>query len=113
MGKAVFDGSDRELALHMELRLKTPGRKEVAIDPAEPKSQDIDEEAGATVATNHAKSEPVRPQESGLEESVQRGKRFLWILFRKKMTALNRFELHVYAFVLPGRLNVEERRRRW
>ena len=58
MGKAVFDGSDRELALHMELRLKTPGRKEVAIDPAEPKSQDIDEEAGATVATNHAKSEP-------------------------------------------------------
>jgi len=43
MGKAVFDGSDRELALHMELRLKTPGRKEVAIDPAEPKSQDIDE----------------------------------------------------------------------
>ena len=41
MGQVVFDGSDRELALHMELRLKTLGRKEVAIDPSEPESQDI------------------------------------------------------------------------
>jgi len=36
MGEVVFDGSNRELALHMELRLETLGRKEVAIDPAEP-----------------------------------------------------------------------------
>jgi hypothetical protein len=50
MGKAVFDGSNGELALHMELRLEPPGRKEVAIDPPEPQSQDIDEKAGAAVA---------------------------------------------------------------
>jgi hypothetical protein len=55
----------------------------------------------------------VRPQVSGFEESVQRGKRLVWILFRKKMTALNRFEFHVYGFVLPSRRNVEERGRRW
>jgi hypothetical protein len=45
MGKAVFDGSNRELALHMELRLKTPGG---AADRSEPQSQDIDEEARAS-----------------------------------------------------------------
>jgi hypothetical protein len=50
--------------------------------------------------------------QSGPEESVQCGKRFLSILLREKMTGLNRFELHVYAFVPPCRLNVEERRRR-
>ena len=52
------------------------------------------------------------PRESGLEESVQRGKRFWWILLGKKMTGLDRFELHVHAFVAPSRLNVEERGRR-
>ena len=50
--------------------------------------------------------------ESGLEESVQGGKRFWWILLGKKMTGLDRFELHVQAFVAPSRLNVEERGRR-
>ncbi|MGO9135866.1 MAG: hypothetical protein ACLP8A_17705 [Methylovirgula sp.] len=35
MGKAVFDGSNGKLALHMELRLESLRRKEVAIDPAE------------------------------------------------------------------------------
>ena len=55
MGQVVFDWSNRELALHMELRLKTLGRKEVAVDPSEPESQDIDEEARATVATSNAR----------------------------------------------------------
>jgi hypothetical protein len=55
MGKVVVDGSNRALALHMELRLETPGRKEVAVDPTEPESQDVDEEARATVAARHAR----------------------------------------------------------
>jgi hypothetical protein len=55
MGKAVFDGSNRELALHMEQRLKTPGREEVAIDPPELQSQDIDEEARPAAATENAR----------------------------------------------------------
>jgi hypothetical protein len=55
----------------------------------------------------------MRPQESGFEESVQRGKRFVWILFGKKMTTLNRLEFHVYGLVLPDHRNVKERRRRW
>jgi hypothetical protein len=55
MGKAVFDGSNRKLAVHMELRLKTPGRKEVAVEPPEPQSQHIDEEARSTVATENAR----------------------------------------------------------
>ena len=55
MGEAVFDGSNRELALHMELRLETPGRKEIAVDPPEPESQDVDEEARPAVATGHAR----------------------------------------------------------
>jgi hypothetical protein len=36
MGEVVFDGANRELALHMELRLKTLGRKKVAVDSSEP-----------------------------------------------------------------------------
>ena len=55
MGKAVFDGANREPALHMELRLETPGRKEVAVHPPEPESQDVDEKARAAVATGHAR----------------------------------------------------------
>ena len=55
MGKAVFDGSNRELALHMELRLETPGRKEIAVDPSEPQGQDVDEQARAAVATENAR----------------------------------------------------------
>jgi hypothetical protein len=55
MRKAVCDGSNRELALHMELRLKTPGRKEGAVDPSEPQSQHFDEEARPTVATENAR----------------------------------------------------------
>ena len=55
MGKAVFDGSNRELALHMELRLETPGREEIAVDPSEPQSQDVDEEARSAVATENAR----------------------------------------------------------
>ena len=50
MGQVVFDWSNRELALHMELRLKTLG-----VDPSQPESQDIDEEARATVATSNAR----------------------------------------------------------
>jgi hypothetical protein len=34
MWQAVFDGSNRELALHMESRPETIGGKEVAIDPS-------------------------------------------------------------------------------
>jgi hypothetical protein len=68
-------------------------------------------EAAAVGRTNGV--DAVRPQESGFEESVQRRKRFVRILFRKKMTTLNRFEFHVYGLVLPGHRNVEERRRRW
>jgi hypothetical protein len=55
MGKAVFDGSNRELALHMKLRLKTPGRKEIAIDPSEPQSEHLDEEARSAVATENTR----------------------------------------------------------
>ncbi len=55
MRKAVFDGSNRELALHMELGLETPGREEVAIDPAEPQSEHFDEEARSAVATENAR----------------------------------------------------------
>jgi len=55
---------------------------------------------------------PIKKASSGHEESVQRRKRFLWILLRKKMTGLDRFELHVLAFVAPGRLDVEEGGRR-
>jgi hypothetical protein len=36
MAKAVFDGSNRELALHMELRLKTPAG---ATDRSEPQAR--------------------------------------------------------------------------
>jgi hypothetical protein len=54
MGKAVFDGSNRELAVHMEFRLETPGRKEIAVDPPELESQDVDEEARAAVAAENA-----------------------------------------------------------
>jgi hypothetical protein len=39
----------------MELRLKTPGRKEGAVDPSEPQSQHFDEEARPTVATENAR----------------------------------------------------------
>jgi hypothetical protein len=55
MGEAVFDGSNRKLALHMELRLETAGRREIAVDPPEPESQDADEEARPAVATGHAR----------------------------------------------------------
>lgn len=68
--------------------------------------------ASAVVGTTNG-VDAVRPQESGFEESVQRRKRFVWILFGKKMTTRNRLEFHVSGLVLPGHRNVEERRRRW
>jgi hypothetical protein len=68
--------------------------------------------ASAVVGTTNG-VDAVRPQESGFEESVQRQKRFVWILFGKKMTTRNRLEFHVSGLVLPGHRNVEERRRRW
>jgi hypothetical protein len=55
MGKAVFDGSNRKLALHMELRLETRERKDVAVDPSEPQSEHFDEEARSAVATENAR----------------------------------------------------------
>jgi hypothetical protein len=55
MGQVVFDAANRELAMHMELRLKTLGRNEIAVDPTEPQIRDIDEEARAAVATKNAR----------------------------------------------------------
>jgi hypothetical protein len=55
MGQAVLDGSHRELAVHMEFRLETLGRQEIAVDPWELERQDVDEEARPAVATEDAR----------------------------------------------------------
>ena len=52
--KAVFDGSDREPAVHMESRLEMPGREKSAVHPPELESQDVDEEARSAVAAENA-----------------------------------------------------------
>jgi hypothetical protein len=109
MRKAVFDRSNREPAPRMDLRLETPGRERAPINP---RGTPLAQPGGARRCRDTSGEIEVHPQESGLEESVQCGKRFLWILLRKKMTGLDRFELHVHAFVPPSRLNVEERGRR-